>query len=225
MEITTVLLIVIPLVLFYAVTSIVAALYIGCYWFNSMVTGEAGDKDDPRLVKVLAWYCMPTVCAFALLLILRKIVERLTLRSSRDKGPGIYILYQIALTVGEFIIQLDSSSQTRLDLRVTKGKTTLIIQGGSTPLQVWTEEGLTYMAFQSQLPQEDELILQKLVCDLAGWGWIWPDIIEVLRRRVIEELGEDQVLLALEHLFNGAKKTTRMQRIPLIGSYLARGGQ
>lgn len=126
----------------------------------------------------------------------------------------------IGVQVGEFIIRPDSSSQMRSDLRITKGKISLVIQGGSNSLRVWTkEEGLSYMVFQKQLSREDKLILRELAPDLAGWIWIWPDTGGVLKRR-IEKFGEDNVLRALRHIFDGVDRTMRRQQIPFIGHRL-----
>lgn len=217
--------VVIVLLIVYVVTSMMGIACIALWWLHSM-------GDEPKWVKLLSFYCTPIACIFLGPLLLRKRVKRLMFRPPRYKRPGVDILYQVALTVGglesrffgvrvgEFIIRLDSSSRMRSDLRITKGKTSLVIQGGSVPLRVWTkEEGLSYMAFQNQLSQEDKLILRKLASDLAGWSWIWPDIGGVLSRRV-EETGEDNLLRAFQNLFRGVEGTMRRQRIPFIGNRL-----
>ena len=147
-----------------------------------------------------------------------KILRKEVLTVFGDKNECEFIGVQ----VGEFILRPDSSSEMRSDLRITKGKTSLVVQGGPSFLRIWTkDEGLGYAAFQRQLSQEDKLILRQLAYDLSGW--IWPDIGEVLKRKV-EKLGEDNILRALQDLFRGVKGTMRRiklyQRLPFIGPCL-----
>jgi len=128
----------------------------------------------------------------------------------------------IGVQLGEFILRPDSHSGIRLEeLRITRRKTVLVVQGGSAPLRVWTQEGFSYVSFQSRLSPEDKVILRKLASDLSGW--IWPDIGEVLRQRV-EKLGEDNVLRALRSLCRGVEETMKRinlyNRIPFIGRRL-----
>ena len=130
----------------------------------------------------------------------------------------------VGVQVGEeFVIRPDSSSEMRSEeLRITRGKTVIVVQGGSAlPLRIWTKEGFSYnTAFQSQLSQEDKVILRELASELAGW--IWPEVGEVLQKKV-EELREDQVLQVLRNLFSGVERTMKRinlyNRIPFIGRH------
>jgi hypothetical protein len=223
----------IALLIFYLVTSIIAMSCIELRWCHSVPKAFSA-KREPRWLKALKFYCIPIGIFFILLLFLIFLIDSMRKiefsRFRRRERPKTEIPFRmvrvfqenalaiggftskfIGIRVGEFILSPDSpgsSSDTRPnDLQVVGPKTVLLVRGGPDSLLVrLRQEGLSYRAFQRQLSQEDKLILQKLAFDLAGW--IWPDVGEVLRRRV-EEIGEDKVLLALEHLFNGVEKTMK----------------
>lgn len=178
------------------------------------------------ITTIIIWILCLIFSLFYLIIKGISIIVRSLKKLRKKKTESVEILRQSALTVdgvqeffggvkvGEFILQPDSSSQMRSDLRVSRGKTILVIQAGPTFLLIRTkEEGMSYESFQSRLSKEDKIILRKLATDLTGW--IWPDVGEVLRRRV-EEFGEDKVLRALRNLFEGVERTMRKQR-PFIG--------
>lgn len=232
----------IALLIIYIITSIIGILYIGVRRSYSIPKAFSA-KREPRWLKALEFYCIPIGIFFIFLFFLINDMKKLEFsRFRRRKRPKTEIPFRmvgvfqenaltiegiqpkfipkfIGIRVGEFILSPDSSSGIRPnDLQVVGPKTVLLVRGGSDSLLVGLrQEGLSYKSFQRQLSQEDKLILRKLASDLAGW--IWPDIGRVLRRRV-EEIGEDKVLLALEHLFNGVEKTMKRQRIPFIGRRL-----
>ena len=129
----------------------------------------------------------------------------------------------VGVRLGGFLLRPDSDSGTRPDdLRVEGPLITVVVEGGKAPLRVKLHsEGIAYRGFQGRLSTEQKFLLTKLASDLHGR--IWPDAGETLRRR-IESLGEDNVLRALQKLFDGVGKTMRgirfYHRIPCVGHRL-----
>jgi len=130
----------------------------------------------------------------------------------------------IGVQVGEFLLRPDSDSGVRPStLRVEGRTTTLLVEGGEAPLRVTLHsEGIRYPGFQNRLSADQRTLLAKLASDLHGR--IWPDAGETLRQR-IESLGEDNVLRALQNLFQGVEGILRTVKIwssiPLVGRRMA----